>query len=86
MDQRSAKGCSGSRPRGEHKPLKELHTESHIFPLRQMEPDLTESVMSAFTVEGQCEHILVHTESLLLTSPTKFYGRGAEEEEWEEIM
>lgn len=71
MDQRSAKGCSGSRPRCEHKPLKEPHTESHIFPLRRMEPDLTESVMSAFTVEGQCEHIFVHTESLLLTSPNK---------------
>ena len=51
-----------------------------------MKPDLTESLMSAFTVEGQCEHILVHTERPLLSSPNTFAGRRAGEEAWEEIM
>lgn len=62
------------------------HTESYVSPLRPMKPDLTESLMSAFTVEGQCEHILVHTERPLLSSPNTFAGRRAGEEAWEEIM
>lgn len=31
-----------------------------------MEPDLTKSLISTFTVEGQCEHILVHTEPTVI--------------------